>query len=628
MTGDYFNGYDFYPEYRHLTKRDMPWSTPLRGTPELSADIDPVTFEILRNALVAAVDEMGVMLEKVAFSLVVSEGRDFSTSISDKAGDLIADGTEDLPTHVGTLPFAIRAILDQIGEANLKRGDLIIMNDPYLGGTHCQDFRMVMPFYWESELIAMVHSSVHLSDAGGRVPGSFQIDARSAYEEALYVPPIHLVREGVLDNEVLALILRNIRVPDVSVGDITAMVEACRTGEARMVSLFAKYGRDLMVAEMEELKNHSRSLLEKHFSKLKEGTYHFTDFIDYDPGVEADERERLPVVLEMTVEKDRVIYDFSRSAGQTLGAVNIPRALLWSAVVVATKAIFPDVPVNQGIYNAVEVVAPDGLIVTAAFPAATSAGVSNCYEKVTGCILGCFLQVLPERSMAANANISNFVLGGVDPRPGRGGEFLMYDWTAGGYGARPGKKDNHSAMSLLCSGTRNQPIEMMERAYPVIFDGYGFIPDSPGPGRHRGGMGIYRSFELTHGAYGVISVVGDREEIPAWGFDGGQPGNLGDGLLYKAGTDDEVVVGVKRSGFPVAAGWKIRYWEGGGGGYQEPWRRPVEWVLEDVQNGYVTVEGAKRDYSTVIETTDERIMEYSINQEATEDLRSKQRAGS
>ncbi|MPZ68003.1 MAG: hypothetical protein GEU71_00550 [Actinobacteria bacterium] len=580
--------------------------------------VDPVTFEVLRNALVSAVDEMGLMLEKVAFSLVVSEGRDFSTSISDNDGDLIADGTQDLPGHVGTIPFTTKAIIEAIGLEGLKPGDVIIMNDPYLGGTHCQDVRTVMPVYWDDELVNFVQVSAHWLDVGGRVPGSFQIDAASAYEEALYITPIHLVREGALDNEVLNLILRNIRVPEITRGDVVGMIEACRTGEERLHALYLKYGRSLMFAQMRELKEHSRRLLEQHFRDLTEGTYSFTDYVDYDPG--SSSREPIPIHLDLTIRDGRPLFDFSKSGPQTLGAVNISRSLLWSGILVATKAIFPDVPVNQGVFQAVDLVAPDGLVVTAQFPASTSAGFSNSYEKVTACILGCFLEILPERSMVGSGNIGNFVLGGTDPRTTPPTEFIMYDWTAGGYGARPGKKDNHSAISLFASGTQNQPIEPMERMYPVLFTEYGFLPDSGGPGRHRGGVGICRSFRLMEGADGSISVTGDREVIPAWGFKGGASANAGDGMVCIV-DGSEVSIGMKKSGVPVKGGWTLRYWEGGGGGYEPPWKRPTDWVLEDVVNGLVTVEGARRDYFVVVNVLDEDLLDYRVDEESTRSVR-------
>jgi N-methylhydantoinase A/oxoprolinase/acetone carboxylase beta subunit/N-methylhydantoinase B/oxoprolinase/acetone carboxylase alpha subunit len=581
--------------------------------------IDPVTFEVLRNAFVAIVDEMGVMLEKVAFSLVVSQGRDFSTSICDARGDLVADGTQDLPAHVGTIPFSTKGVLELIGADRLAPGDVIVMNDAFIGGTHCQDVRAIMPVYYEDELVAFVQSSAHWSDAGGSVPGSFKVDATSPYEEALYITPIHLVRRGILDEDVMRFILRNVRVPEITRGDAVAMIEACRTGDERLQALFRKYGKQLLVDEMLELTRHSELMLRNHFQLLPDGTYSFTDYIDYDPG--AADREPLKVHLDLTIRDGQATYDFSRSAPQAKGAVNATRSLLWSAVVVSTKAIFPDVAVNQGMFRAIDLIAQDGLVLTATYPAAVSGAFATCYEKITSCVLGCYLQILPDKAMVACGNNSNIVIGGWDPRPGFECEYVFYNWLQGGYGARPGKKDNHTAMSLFASGTQNQPIELTEMAYPVIYGSYGLMQDSAGPGRHRGGLGVVRDFALTHGE-GVLSVAGDRELRPAWGYAGGGSANRGNGLVYRPGKPDEYVIGMKRSGFRVESGATIHYWQGGGGGYGPAWERPIDWVVDDLRSGYISFEGARDDYFVVMDQVDHEALEYRVDMEATQQIRS------
>jgi N-methylhydantoinase B len=581
--------------------------------------IDPITFEVLRNALVAAVDEMGLMLEKVAFSMVVSEGRDFSTSISDATGNLVADGTQDLPGHIGTIPFTTKGVIEHIGLANLRPGDIILMNDPFIGGTHCQDARTVMPVFNDRELIAFVQASAHWVDAGGAVPGSFQVDARSPYEEALYIPPIHLVREGEVDESVLRLILRNVRVPEVTTGDIAAMIEACRAGDLRVRALCEKYGLEILRAQMARQIDHSRTLLEHHFESLPDGTYAFTDYIDYDPC--APTRDPLPVTCSLKIAGSRATFDFSESAPQARGAINAPRSLLWSAVVVATKSVFPDVAVNQGLFDAIDVVAPDGLLVTAVFPAPVSGAFATCYEKITSATHGCYLQVAPERAMVACGNICNIVVGGYDSREGYGRDYVMYNWLEGGYGARPAKRDNHTAMSLFCSGTQNQPIERAEYEYPIMFERYALVADSAGPGRHRGGLGVAKNFWVTHGD-ATVSVLGDRELTPSWGAGGGKRANLGNQLIYRAGESDEQVIGMKRSGVPVEAQHLLTYWQGGGGGYGSPAERRPEWVLEDVVNGYVSIEGARKDYLVEIKLVDETAGIYEIDAETTARLRS------
>jgi N-methylhydantoinase B len=574
--------------------------------------IDPITFEVLRNAFMGIVDEMGLMLEKVAHSLVVSEGRDFSTAICDEDGRLIAEGKEDLPAHVGTLPHTVKAVIDWIGKEKLKDGDIIIMNDAFLGGTHCQDVRTIMPVYRGGKLVAFTQNSAHWSDLGGPVPGSFHPEAVESYGEALYIPPIHLVREGELDDEVLRFILRNTRVSDLNQGDCFAQIAACRTGEQRLQALMDRHGDDVIEAQMAELRRYSEALLREEFAKIPDGTYSFEDAIDFDPM--GDRVTPIKIALDLTIEGDHATYDLSRSDPQARGAVNATRSMSQSALVVATKAIFPHVPASEGMYDAIDIVNPEGLVTNARFPASISGAFATSYEVICACVFGAYLQMRPERSMVCGGNMTNMVVGGRDGRPGLERDFVMYLWKEGGYGARPGKKDNHSAISLYASGTRNEPVEVQERVYPVLTHRYEFIPDSAGAGRHRGGIGVTRDFELTHGD-AILSVLGSRAVEPVWGYEGGEAA-LGSGLVH---GDEEL--GVMRSGVPARQGTLIRFWEGGGGGWGDPRTRPAEWVLEDVIDGYVTIEAARERYGVVVREVDPIAAIYEIDEDETRRLR-------
>ena len=579
--------------------------------------IDPMTFEVLRNAFMSVVDEMGLMLERVGHSLVVSEGRDFSAAICDGDGRMVAEGKEDLPAHVGTLPHTVKAVISWIGREQIHEGDIFIMNDAFLGGTHCQDVRTIMPVYREGELVAFVQNSAHWSDAGGPVPGSFHAEAASTYGEALYIPPIHLVRRGELDDEVMRFILRNVRVPETTQGDVFAQVASCRTGESRLQSLMDKYGVEIIKAEMGELIRYSEALLREEFRRLPDGTYSFEDAIDFDPM--GDRKTPVAIRLSITIEGDRAVYDLARSDPQAVGAINSTRSMAQSALVVATKAIFPHVPASEGIYNAIDVVNPEGLVTNAQFPRPISGAFATSYEVITACVFGCYLRMLPERSMACSGNMTNLVVGGRDDRPGYERDFVMYIWKEGGYGARPGKKDNHTAISLYASGTRNEPVEVQERVYPIITHRYEFIVDSAGPGHHRGGMGVTRDFSLTHGD-ATLSVLGSRGVEPVWGWDGGLPA-LGSGLIHDWGGPDELEIGVMRSGVVAKKGAVIRFWEGGGGGWREPKTRPAEWVLDDVIDGLVSLEAAADLYGVAVRVVDEDAALYEVDEEETARLR-------
>ena len=588
---------------------------PAESAPE--KPIDPITFEVLRNAFMSVVDEMGLMLERVAHSLVVSEGRDFSAAICDGDGRMVAEGKEDLPAHVGTLPYTVKAVISWLGKETLKEGDIVIMNDAFLGGTHAQDVRTIMPVYRDGEIVAFVQNSAHWSDAGGPVPGSFHAEATSTYGEALSIPPVHLVRQGQLDSEVLRFILRNVRVPETTQGDVLAQMASCRTGEARLQSLMDKYGPQLVKAEMAELIRYSEAVLRKEFRDIADGRYSFEDAIDFDPM--GDRKTPVKIAIDITISGDRATYDLSRSDAQTIGAANSTLSMAQSALIVATKAIFPHVPASEGIYNAIDVVNPEGLVTNARFPAPISGAFATSYEVITACVFGCYLQMLPERSMACSGNMTNMVVGGFDPRDGYQRDFVMYIWKEGGYGARPGKKDNHTAISLYASGTRNEPVEVQERVYPIITHRYEFITDSPGAGRHRGGVGVARDFSLTHGD-AVLSVLGSRALQPVWGWDGGLPA-LGSGLVYDVGGPDEEEIGVMRSGIPARKEAVIKFWEGGGGGWGEPRTRPPEWVLEDVKDEIVSLEAARDVYGVAISVVDQEACLYEVDAEETARLR-------
>ena len=578
--------------------------------------IDPITFEVLRNAFESIVDEMGLMLERVAHSLVVSEGRDFSAAICDPDGRLVAEGKDDLPAHVGTLPHTVKAVIEWLGKDRLAESDIILMNDPFLGGTHAQDVRAIKPVYSEGELVAFVQNSAHWSDAGGPVPGSFHGEATSTYGEALYIPPIHLVRAGELDDEVMRFILRNVRVPEITQGDFFAQIAACDAGERGVLALIEKYGIQVIEQEMDELITYSEALLREEFSLIPDGTYSFDDAIDFDPA--GDRVTPIADQGRITIEGDRATYDLSRSDGQATGAVNATRSMAQSAVVVATKAVFPHVPANEGIYNAIESSTRRAGSRTPSFPR-RSAGrsrrrtrsPSSAYSGVT-----CRCGRNGRWRAPATSSISSWAATTRGPASGR--EFVMYMWKEGGRG-RPGKKDNHTAVSLYASGTRNEPVEVQERVYPILTHRYEFVTDSAGAGRHRGGIGVTRDFSLTHGE-AVLSVLGSRAVQPIWGWAGGRPA-LGSGLIYDWQGEGEVEIGVMRSGVVLAKDRVIRYWEGGGGGWEDPRTRPVEWVLDDVADGFVSIEAARELYGVALTLVDEDAVLYEVDEPETARLR-------
>jgi N-methylhydantoinase B len=581
--------------------------------------IDPITFQVLNNAFSSIVDEMAAVVQKCAFSLVVSEGRDYSGTICNSEGDLIASGSSDLPAHLGTIPFMVKGMLKWIGvpkETYFHPGDIVIMNDAYIGGTHNNDVRVIMPVFYDSDIVAFIQCSAHWSDIGGHVPGTFDPNARSSHGEGLTIPPIRLVRAGEIDNDLVRVILRNIRTPEVAYGDLMAQIGAIRLGGDRLIELIDQYGLVLVRREMAALIDYSDRLLRAEFSKLPDGRYSFTAHIDKDPGSSSD--EPVQVTLDLTINGDRATYDFSNSSPQAKGAINSPLSVSISAAVGATKAIFPWIPMNQGVFDAIDFVLPEGLICNARYPAPISGMAAAIFPAINDCILGTFIQVIPERCMAGITGLVNVVFGGYDPRPGYEHDYVCYVWLEGGWGGRPGKKDNHTAMPMFATSATNIPMEQLERLFPVLFTSYRLETDSFGAGLHRGAPGVTKSWRLTHGS-AVLSDLGDGERFGPWGYAGGKdaPGNH---FTYALGTPDSHDIGMFCTGLPIEAGRELVLFQSGGGGWGDPMKRPPEWVVDDVRNEILSVERARLDYGVVVEQGI-RPWRYELNSEATKSVR-------
>ena len=578
---------------------------------------NPITFEVLSNAFSAIIDEMGVVLEKVAFSTVTSEAHDYSCAITDAKGDVVSRGVGDLPLIGGTIRHRVKAILAAIPPEDVRPGDVFIHNDPYLGGTHLQDVSIVVPAFWQGELVAMIQTCSHWPDIGGPVPGSFNSEATSSHAEALIIPPMHIVREGKWNGELERMILRNVRIPEIIAGDLRGLVEAARAGETQFLRLFEKYGRDVTLAAMDGFMSYSEKLLRLEFAKLPDGKVSFTDHIDRDPCGETN--DPIPVGLDITIAGDRATLDFSRSGPQAKGPVNCTVAATSSGAVSVLKAIYPHIPLNDGYVRAFDLVLPDDCVLNAHYPAPVSGHAANSAEKVVSVMHGCFMQLAPDRAMCAPTNLVNISLFGQDGRPGRGGDYVMYLWLAGGWGGRKSAGDGGTYMMPLAAGTRLLFAEMLERVFPVRVEGYGLMTDSEGAGEHRGGFGLRWPFRVTTNDFS-INTQGDRESIDNWGFAGGQPA-IGNRLVYAPGTPREERISLMRAGFKGKAGDLLDYWQGGGGGWGDPHARAVDAVIDDVRNELVSLDRARAVYGVALKLTDADLLTYEVDEAETRRLR-------
>jgi N-methylhydantoinase B len=583
--------------------------------------IDPITFEVLANAFTAVVDDMGAMMEKVSFSTVTQIGKDYACVLATPAGDVFARGAGGLPLLTGTADARIKAVLRYIPANDIDDGDAFLINDPFMGGTHGQDVGAVMPVFADAELLCYVMSASHWPDMGGPVAGSFNSEADSTHGESLLIPPIHIIREGLWDAEIERMILRNVRIPSILRGDLRGMIEACRTGRDHYLRLHAKYGGELLSAQMHALMDHSEQLLRQAIRVLPNGTYSFTDWIDRDPGAGAD--DPIAVGLDLTIDGDRLIVDFSRSGPQAVGPVNGSASATRAAATAALKAIFFEVPWNEGFERAIEFVLPPRSVVNAEYPRPVSGVAASPAEKVLASVHGCMVQVVPERSMACPTNLVNVSVDGHDYRDGHGGEqYVMYIWLAGGWGGRPGRKDAHTSVFPIGPGTNLQPVETLERVYPIRFEAFELKPDSEGAGRHRGGFALECPWRVTHGD-ATINVQGDRQRRPGWGVDGGQSPQ-GTDLIYAPGTVEERRIDIMSANNRIREGVRLDYRQSGGGGWQDPFTRPSEWVLRDVRNELVSLERAREVYGVVITPTADPI-DALVDEAATRILRSRGR---
>lgn len=582
---------------------------------------DPILFQVLDSAFSSITDEMGALVRRAAFSLVVSEGGDYSGTISNRAGDLVASGVTDLAAHLGTIPFTVKGVLDWIGvpaEDYFLKGDVVLINDPYIGGTHHNDMRAIMPIYFGERLVAFVQNSMHWTDIGGHVPGTFDPNARGSYGEGLAVPPVHIVREGVLQSEISDLILRNVRLAEQARGDLLTMIGAVRLGERRMQELAEKYGPDRIVGAMDELIDYSEDLLREGFRGLPDGTWSVEALMDRDPGSDSD--DPLAARMTLTIDGDQARMDFTASDGPARGAMNASRAVTISSAVVTMKMIYPHIPMNQGVFRAIDFVLPEGTLLSAVFPSPVSGCAAGVYPAVADLILKSFIRLVPERCMAGPTGLLNIVMGGQDERPDHAGEdFVMYLWLEGGWGGRPAKKDNAVAMTTFATTATNQPIELQERLYPVRFDCYRIEPDSAGAGWHRGGPGITRRWSFPHGDI-LLSDLGDGERFGPWGFAGGRDARP-NRFVMAPGEPDEFEIGMFRTNLRVPRGRMLDCFQPGGGGYGDPLARSIHHVLEDVADGVVTIEGARADYGVALDI-DPDTGEVCVHETVTESLRS------
>ncbi len=516
---------------------------------------DPITLEVFRNLFYSVAEEMGVTLCRTSFSPNIKERRDYSCAIFDARGRMVAQG-EHMPVHLGSMPKSVEAAIDAV---TLEPGDVVMVNDPFRGGTHLPDITLVEAVFLDdaTEPAFYVANRAHHSDVGGMTPGSMPL-ATSIYQEGIRIPPVRLVRRGVVVRDILDLVLANVRTPVEREGDITAQIASNRTGARRLLGLVERYGVQVVSEYMGHLQDYAERMTREAIRRIPDGEYRFEDAMDDD----GQGHGPLPLVVTITVEDDEARIDFTGTCPQAAGSVNANYAITLSATMYCFRVIVPfAIPSNWGTIQPLDVVAPEGTLVNACAPAAMAGGNVETSQRIVDVVLGALSQALPDQIPAASyGTMSNLSIGGLDPRTGA--EFAYYETTAGGMGARP-YADGLDATHCHMTNSLNTPIEALEHAYPYRVNRYAIRRGSGGAGRFRGGDGIERELELL--GESRVTILGDRRVTRPYGLSGGEPGAVGSNSIEYPDGSEEALSG--KVSMDVPAGSIIKIHTPGGGGH-------------------------------------------------------------
>lgn len=571
----------------------------------MSAAVDPITRQIMQHALASAADEMALALYRTAYSTIVRDCLDYSTSLCDADGDMIAQGVT-IPLHLGTVPFAMETLFAKYGN-DMEEGDLFILNDPFDGGMHIPDIYIVQPIFWEGERVAFAVSTAHHLDLGGRLPGSSACDNTEIFQEGLRIPWLKLYRRGEPDESLFALLRANVRVPSLTLGDLRAQISACHIGHQAIHQLIVRYGLETFKTCAADLIEYTERLIRAEISSWPDGSHSFTDYMDSD-GVGGP-----PVKLqvELTVEGDTLKADFTGTDPQVPGAINNTLSFTASVVALCMRCVLrEDVPNTAGIFRPLEIIAPKGTVVHGEMPAASSMrGITGF--RLTDTVFGALAGLLPDRVHAAGEGGNTLVV--IGGQHADRSHYVYYELLSGTWGGRP-DRDGNDGLCNPANVASNIPVEEAESQYPVRILRYGLADDSGGAGQFRGGLAIERAWELLQGE-AHLAIRSDRRDHLPYGLSGGGPGTPSTSILIGDGPDQVLATMISTS---MKAGQQLYHRQAGGGGWGDPLERDINAVEQDVRDGKVSVEAARTEYGVVV---DPRTLE--ADEEATRSLRAR-----
>jgi N-methylhydantoinase B len=547
------------------------------------AAMDPVTLAVLRGRLEQIADEMDATLYRSAFNPIIAEAHDACHGLYDAtSGDTLIQGKSGLPVFVGAMAFAVRAAMRVAAErGGMQPDDVWLFNDPYEGGTHANDFKLVRPCFRNGELFCFLASAAHWHDVGGAVPGNYNPAATECWQEAVQIPPVRILRGGVLDQDVLAILRANTRLPDSLWGDLNGQLAALELGARRLDGLLDEYSETTVAQALSELRSRAVRLMRSHITSLPDGRYSFEDVLDND-GVKD---ELLTIALDMTVAGDRLTLDFTRTSPQCAGPVNISRATAVAACYVALKHIFPDVPANAGVLDAVDFVLPDGLVISAARPRPVG-GYTETILRMIDVIFSATALADPQRAVAhAYGTINALSIAGHRTDEKRKGQrWVMFSFFGGGHGGHS-DGDGLSHGNAPISTATIPPLEILEAAYPVRFTQWALRPGSGGDGQHRGGLGAIYEIELLEDSAEAF-IFGERGKSAPKGIHGGQPALPNVFEYCQDGEWKTPPMVSKMLGIRLKKGDRVRLQTPGGGGWGPAAERSNEDRQRDAALGY------------------------------------------
>ncbi len=549
--------------------------------------LDPITFSILTGRLEQIADEMDATLYRSAFNPIIAEARDACHGLYHaETGATLVQGQRGLPIFVGAMAFAVKAVIDKVAlQGGLEDGDTFIFNDPYAGGTHLNDFRLVRPLMRGGKVFAWLASVGHWLDIGGNVPGGYNPRAEECFQEGVLIPPVKLFRKGVLQQDVVDILQANTRLPRSNWGDLNGQLNALDLGARRFHELINEYGDAIVTATLKAASERADAMMRAEIRALPDGVYSFEDYLDNDGIVD----EKLTIALDLTIADDELTLDFSRSSAPCRGPVNIARSTAVACCYVALKHMFTGVPANAGVLNPITFVIPATTFLGVSAPRPV-AGYTETILRMIGVVFGALAKPDPARATAAPFGTINAL--SIAGYRTNGDRWVMFSFFGGGLGGNPRSDGLNHANNPISTATI-PPAEVLEASYPVMFTQWALRPDSAGAGEHRGGLGAIYEIEVLNDSGADVALLGERGRFAPFGVNGGEPAALNRFAWQTTDGWREPPMASKITGVRLEKGQRLRLETPGGGGWGDPDKRSSEAIARDVARGFVSREGGR-----------------------------------